>query len=120
LPVEADLARCGLDETQDAAARGGLAAPRFADEPQRLSRRHIERDAVDGLHRAAMPPEEAVRDREVLDEIPYREPARGVRVVGRRGGGGAGRGHRAASPVAARSDRSPTTCGTLRPGSSAR
>src|SRR6185437_13672105 len=120
LPIEAHLARRGLDEAQNAPARGGLAAPRLAHESQRLARRNVERDAIDGLHRAGVPPEESPRDREVLDEIPHREPRHGLRAPGRRGGGGALRGHRAASPAAVRSGLPPATRWTRRSGSSAK
>ena len=47
---ERDLARRRLDQAQEAAAGGGLAAARFADQPERLARLDGEGHAIDGPH----------------------------------------------------------------------
>ena len=50
LALVADLAAGGGDQAEDRAADGRLAAAGFADEAERLARRDVEADAVDGLH----------------------------------------------------------------------
>ena len=50
LAFEPHLARGRLDEPQDAAPGGRLAAAGFADEPQRLAGADLEADTVDRVH----------------------------------------------------------------------
>jgi hypothetical protein len=71
--VERDGARGGLDEPEDRAAGGGLAAPRLTDERERLAGRDVERYAVHGADLARDAAEHPVLDREVLDEVTNRE-----------------------------------------------
>ena len=44
-----------LHEVQDLHDRGGLAAARLADQPQRFALADVEADAVHGVHRADPP-----------------------------------------------------------------
>ena len=64
--LEPDLARAGLDQPQDAAPGGRLAAAALADEAERLAAPDLEADAVDRVHRADLPPEHPAMDRELL------------------------------------------------------
>src|SRR6185312_5189008 len=48
--VELDRARRRLDETEDHASGGRLAAARLADESEGLAGHDVERHAVDGAH----------------------------------------------------------------------
>src|SRR5262249_26447874 len=68
-PLEPHAARGRLDQPQDAAAGGALAAARFADQAQRLAGREIEADAVDRVHAADLARQQATLDREVLDQL---------------------------------------------------
>ena len=67
--LEPDLARGRLDQPQDAAAGGRLAAAGFADQAQRLAGGDVEAHAVDGVHAVELAREQAAADREVLDQI---------------------------------------------------
>src|SRR5216110_546532 len=69
LRPEPDLARRRLDQPEDRATRGGLAAARLADEAERLARQDLERHVVDGVHARDLAREEAAADREVLLEV---------------------------------------------------
>src|SRR5690606_35243245 len=70
-----------LDQAQDAAAKGGLAAAGFPDQPQGLARRHVERNAGDGVDMAdGALEDEAALHREALDEVADRQE-RGVHRV---------------------------------------
>src|SRR5947199_2231158 len=69
LALEGDLARGRLDQSQDRAAGGGLAAARLAHEPQRLARHDVERHVVDGVDPRHLAREETAADREVLLEV---------------------------------------------------
>src|SRR5256886_10036836 len=68
-----DAPGVGLDQSQDRTPHGGLAAARFAKEPQRLSgcdrERHVVHRAHDGTRGAE--PEQPALAREVLDESPH-------------------------------------------------
>ncbi len=66
--AEHDAARRRLDELEHQAADRGLAAARFADEPERLPAPDREADAVDRLHHAAAAPQQPADNREMLDE----------------------------------------------------
>ena len=68
LAVEDDLAVGRLEQLDHRAAERRLAAAGLADEPERLARAQRQVDAVDGVHLADAPLEDAGRDREVLDE----------------------------------------------------
>ena len=66
---EADRPRRRFDEPQHHAAGRRLAAARFAHERQRLARRHVEGEAVDGPHRAdGALEDDAALDREMLGQ----------------------------------------------------
>ena len=76
---EVDRARGGLEQLQDAVARGRLPRARLADEAQSLALRDLEADVVDrpeGIHRALE--EHAAPDREVLAQPlhPQERPVR--------------------------------------------
>src|SRR5262245_27125702 len=66
--AEAQDARRGLDQTQDGAANGGLAAARLAYEPERLAGSDGEAHVVDGIDLADRAPEQPLAHREVLFE----------------------------------------------------
>src|SRR6266567_7642067 len=68
--LELDRSRGRLDQTQDQPAGGRLPATRLADQRQRLAFADLEVDAVDGTHGPALAPEDAVAQREMLDELP--------------------------------------------------
>ena len=65
-PVERDLARRRLDQAQERAAKGRLAAAGLADEAERLAAANLEVDSVDRLEVAGRTLEDALLDREVL------------------------------------------------------
>ena len=73
LAVDRDAPGVGLDQSEDRPPHGGLAAARFAHEPQRLSgcdrERHVVHRAHDGTRRAE--PEQPALARKVLDESPH-------------------------------------------------
>ena len=69
LTLEGDLARGRLDEAEDAAASGGLAAARLAHQPQRLALEDAERHVIDGVDARDLSGEEPTPDREVLLEV---------------------------------------------------
>ena len=50
LAIDADFAGGRLDQLQNGLAGGRFATAALADQPQRLSRRDVERDAVDGVN----------------------------------------------------------------------
>ena len=52
-----DAAAVGGLQVQHLHERGGLAAARLADQPERLALADLEVDAVDGVHRADPPPD---------------------------------------------------------------
>ena len=58
-----------LDQLEDRPCQRGLAAAGLADEAECLALPHVEIDAVDGVHLPDRALEEALADREVLDEI---------------------------------------------------
>ena len=68
LAVEHHLAGGHVEQLQDRAADGRLAAAAFADQRQRLAARDLERDAVDRVDPCGRL-QEAATDREVLLEI---------------------------------------------------
>ena len=67
--VEHDLAGGDVEQPEDGAADGRLAAAGLADQRQRLAARDLERYAVDRMHLAFGAAEQAARDREVLLEV---------------------------------------------------
>ena len=69
VPGESHPAAGRLNEAKNGAASGGLAAPRFAHEAERLARRDVERHAVDGSHDATSPAERARLSGKVLGEL---------------------------------------------------
>ena len=66
--VELDLTRGGLEEPEDGASEGRLAAAGLADEANGLASPDVEVDAVDGLELPRGALEEALLDGEVLLE----------------------------------------------------
>ena len=50
LALDRDVAGAGLEQAQDQAGQGGLAAARFAHDAQHAAGRHGEGDVVDGDH----------------------------------------------------------------------
>src|SRR5438552_4781161 len=69
LALERDLTGGRLDQAEDRAARGGLAAARLADEAQRLAGHDVERHVVHRVHTRHLAREQAATDREVLLEV---------------------------------------------------
>ena len=69
LVLEPHLARGGLDEAEDAAAGGGLAAARLAHEAERLALQDLHGDVVHRVDAGDFAREEAPADGEVLLEI---------------------------------------------------
>src|SRR5215470_3743561 len=69
LALERDFARGRLDQSQDRAARRGLAAAGLAHQPERLAAHDVERHVVHRVHARDLAREEAATDREVLLEI---------------------------------------------------
>ncbi len=69
--LEPDFARTRLDQPQDAAAGGRLAAARFADQPQRLALADVEAHAVDGMDAVDLAREHAAGHGKVLLEVLY-------------------------------------------------
>src|SRR5207344_430861 len=63
-PVEDDAAERGLDQAKNAATERALAAAALADEAERLSATHAERDVLDGAEIFRAAPEEATLDGE--------------------------------------------------------
>ncbi len=69
--LEDDVAGRRVLELQDAAPRGGLAAARFAHQPEGLTLLDLEADVVDGLHVGdGLLEHDALEDREVHLEVP--------------------------------------------------
>ena len=68
LAVEADLAAAGLDQPQDAAARGGLAATGLAHHAQGFASGNAEADAVHGVHAVDFTAEQSPLDREIFGQ----------------------------------------------------
>src|SRR6185295_4996668 len=68
LALEPDLARRRLDQPQDAAPGGGLAAARFADEAERLAGGDVEAHVIDGVDAIDLAREDPAADREIFDE----------------------------------------------------
>jgi hypothetical protein len=56
LPVEQNLARVRLDETDQQTRGRRLAAAGFADDAERFALRDLEIDAIDGLHQLGIEP----------------------------------------------------------------
>ena len=71
LAVEADLARQRLDQAQDRAAAGRLAAARFADERERLALADVERHVLDRVHPRHRPAEEPSLDRKARGQVAH-------------------------------------------------
>src|SRR6185437_1505804 len=69
LSVDADFARCRLDQPQHAARHRRFAATGFADQPQRLADVDREAHAVDGMHGADLAAEHPGPHRIMLDEV---------------------------------------------------
>ena len=67
--VDDDRARGRLDQLENGARERGLTTPGLADEPERLALPDLEIDAVDRVHVAHRPLEQALPDRKVLDEV---------------------------------------------------
>src|SRR5436190_21290278 len=65
--VQPDRPRGRLEQSHDAVRQRRLAAARFADDPEHLTRSERERHVLDRVHDGAAA-EEARPDREVLDE----------------------------------------------------
>src|SRR4029453_18336118 len=89
---EADGACGGLDQAQHHAAGRRLAAARLAHQRQRLARRHVEAEAVDGAYRAhGTLEDDAALHREVLGEARDREQrfAHDAAAAGRESSSGA-------------------------------
>jgi hypothetical protein len=64
------MAGRGLVEPQQGPPEGGLAAPRLADEAERLARVQLEADPVDGPHLTRRAPDaRALSDGEPLDDV---------------------------------------------------
>ena len=63
LALDRDVAGVGREQAQDQAGEGGLAAARFAHDPEHAARRHGKRDAVDGDD-ATILAQDAARDAE--------------------------------------------------------
>jgi hypothetical protein len=68
-PIEPDRTGGRIDQPQQQAPDGRLAAARLADEAEGLAAPDVERHAVDGLHLADRALQDAAPDREVLDEV---------------------------------------------------
>ena len=68
-PVEDDAAAGRLDQAQQHAADGGLAAAGLADEAERLAPADGEADVVDGLDLADLAMQDAADDGEVLGQV---------------------------------------------------
>src|SRR5215213_10967402 len=66
--VDLDLARGRLDQPQDCAADGGLAAAGFANQRERLTRADRERHAIDRIDVTGRAAQQALLDREMLLE----------------------------------------------------
>ena len=92
VPVHDDLPRGRLDQLEDRPCEGGLAAAGLSDEAEGLSLPHLEVDAVDRVHLPDGALEQALSDREVLDELLDAEDlaVRRLRGAGDRAGGGRG------------------------------
>jgi len=73
LTFEFDAARGRLDQSQDAAADGGLARSRLANETERLSAADSEADAVNGFDLRHDARENAAFHRKVLLQIAHDE-----------------------------------------------
>src|SRR5690606_13726683 len=84
--IELHASRGRFDQPKDTAARRGLAAAAFADEPQHLACAYVERDAVDRPDVADDPREQSLANGEVLAQIAHFEQsvavARGLRHEG--------------------------------------
>src|SRR5208282_1930421 len=89
LAVDADLARGRVEQFEDRLARGRLAAPALADEAQSLARGDVEGDAVDRVDLPDGALQQALFDREMLDEPANRKQRRGAPTLAlpRLGGG---------------------------------
>jgi hypothetical protein len=88
LAIEGHAAGVRLDQPEDSAAHGGLAAPRLAHEPERLPRGYCERYAVHGAHRGVRPAqaEQPALAAKVLDEpVDLDQWGRHARAVRRAG-----------------------------------
>ena len=80
--VEVDLAGGGFDEPEQRPSGRRLARPALTDETERLARRDLEADPVDGLDLADGAPRDSLADRELLAQAaddaaaaPRRSPA---------------------------------------------
>src|SRR5262249_8101326 len=71
--VELDRSGRRLDQAKNHAACRGLAATGFADEAERLTGHHVERDVLHGADDAVLASEHSALDRKMLDEITNRE-----------------------------------------------
>src|SRR5205085_8011719 len=89
LAVEQDLARGRVEQPDEQAGGGALAAPGLPHDPQRLALLDVERDVIDRLDRPDLLLEDdPAADREVLDEVLELDQrpsvlARGLRVGAR-------------------------------------
>ena len=68
LAIESHLAIAGLDQAQDATARGGLAATGLAHHAQGFPGSNAEADAVHGMHSVNFTAEQPPLDREVFGQ----------------------------------------------------
>ena len=98
LQPEQHFAGGGVEEAQNGAAGGRLAAAALADQPDRLAGRHVEADAVHRPHPADRAAQQSATEREVLLQAAHlqQEVVRCRRGVGAArgravGGGGCGR-----------------------------
>ena len=80
LALELHPAAGRLEQPCDQPAGGGLAAPRLADQRQRLPAQHLEVQPVHGAHRADLALQQPPADREVLLQL--RHAQQGPRLVG--------------------------------------
>src|SRR5215831_169051 len=69
LAIEADIARCRLDQAQHATARGRFAATGFADKPKRFARIDMKIDAADRMDGSGLTLQHPAADRKCLGEV---------------------------------------------------
>ena len=73
VPVEPDRSGIGVQQADHEAGEGRLPAPRLPHQPERLSGRDREGDAVHGTHAEILPGEERLPHRERLVDVDHRE-----------------------------------------------
>jgi hypothetical protein len=80
LAAEGDAAGSGLDEAENHASQGGLAAARFADQPERFSLSDVERNAVHGANFTFGLAKHAFVSLVDLDEVANGEQGHGMNI----------------------------------------